>query len=39
MKDFFKKICFNSSLLQARAEQHLRGLKLQEMQGVKDKKD
>ena len=39
MKDFLKKLCFTPNLSQTRAEQQLRGMKLQEKEGEKDKKD
>ena len=38
MKDFLKNLCFTPSLLQARAEQQLRGMELQGKEGEKDKK-
>ena len=38
MKDFLKTLGFTPSLLQARAEQKLRGMQLQEKEGEKDKK-
>ena len=39
MKDNFKKLGFTPSLLQARAEQQLRGMELQEKGREKGKKD
>ena len=38
MKDFLKTLGFTPSLLQARAEQKLRGMELPEKEGEKDKK-
>ena len=39
MKDIFKKLGFTPSFLQARAEQQLRGMELQEKGREKGKKD